>query len=106
LVDDALAFELVARLGDDSRPAIQVIARREAVLGDERLALHDRAISLPDPDNAHLNSPLQAISTQSAVRRRIVLKRGAPMMFTIFAEFDTMLVQRCARRSGERFCKM
>src|SRR5207245_11766315 len=83
LVDDAHAFELVARPGDDSRPAIEIITRREAFLGEQRLALHYRAISLLNPDNAHLNSPLQAISTQSAVRRRIVLKRCAAMLFPI-----------------------
>src|SRR5205823_1002341 len=74
LVDDAHAFELVARLGDYSRPAIQVITRREAFLGHERLAFHYRAITVPDPDNAHLNSTLQPISTQSAVRPRNVWK--------------------------------
>src|SRR2546426_2910973 len=106
LVDDAHALKPVAGPGDDSRPAVEVIARREAFLGDERLALHYCAISLLNPDNAHLNSPLQAISTQSAVRRRIALKRCAPMMFTIFAEFDTMLVQRFARRRDDRFCRI
>src|SRR4029077_17428593 len=101
LVDDALALELVAVLGDHAGPAVKVVARREALLGNEGLAFDHRAVGA-----LYFNFPEHAISTQSAVRRRMVLKRCAPMMFTIFAELDTMLVQRFFSRIGERFCRM
>src|SRR6185436_7537276 len=106
LVDDAHALEAMAGLGDQARPAVEVVARREALLGDQRLALDDRAEGLRDLEAFHVTFPVHAISTQSAVRRRMVLKRCAPMMFTIFAELDTMLLQPFFSRIGERFCRM
>ena len=41
---------------------------------------------------------VQAISTHSSVRRRMVLNLCAVIVFTIFAEFEIMLIQPfCAR---------
>src|SRR6185436_3254090 len=87
LVADIRAFQLVPRLRYDSRPAVEVVARREALGGEDGFALDYRPrrahYANRREGSAQLRFPVQAISTQSRVRRRIVLKRCAPMMFTI-----------------------
>src|SRR5207253_2911185 len=99
LVADIHALELVPALRDDAAPAVEVVARAEALARDHRLTFDERTEGALDAqDVAHLNAPVQAISTQSLVRRRIVLNLCAVIVFTILAEFEIMLVQPFAER--------
>ncbi|CFW32502.1 Uncharacterised protein [Bordetella pertussis] len=49
---------------------------------------------------------MQAMSTQSAVRRKMVLKRWAVMVLTSFPELEIRLVQPFSSRIFDRRCRM
>src|SRR3954469_17443332 len=76
-VADVEPLQLVTGLGDESAPAIEVVPRTETFGRHERFAFDSRAkpsVNLYRQQHlAHRSTPVTAMSTQSVVRRRIVL---------------------------------
>ncbi|CFN77940.1 Uncharacterised protein [Bordetella pertussis] len=104
---DGFAFRAVPDARDHAAPAVQVVARAEPLPHDQGLALDDRPPGAIDRKNfTHRSSPVQAMSTQSAVRRKMVLKRWAVMVLTSFPELEIRLVQPFSSRIFDRRCRM
>ena len=111
----ALAALPIAALatGAQAAPASVKVADLNLASQAGVTAFNHRAESAPDPDHrrlaahaAHASSPVNAMRTQSSVRRSRVLNLCAPMILASLAELVTRLLQPFCTRICPMFCSM